>query len=78
MRLLNMTTSSLDSLPLHGIHVTPPFKTAEEVKAHSQRKVSEYFGQLTKRQVMEMYEMYRLDHELFDYSPEPYIALAKD
>jgi hypothetical protein len=78
MRLFNITDSSLDLLPLHGIHVTPPFKKAKDFKAHADRKISEYFGQLTKHQVMEMYEMYRLDHELFGYSPEAIIALAKD
>jgi hypothetical protein len=40
--------------------------------------VAEYYGQLRKRQVAELYHMFRLDHELFGYSPEPYIQLAMD
>jgi hypothetical protein len=63
---------------MRGMHMATPFEKKEDLGVHSKDKVGEYFSQLTKHQVIELYEMYRLDHELFGYSPVPYIALAKD
>jgi len=37
----------------------------------------ELYTQLTKSQVEELYEVYKLDHEMFGYSPEKYINFAK-
>jgi chondroitin 4-sulfotransferase 11 len=74
VRLLNLTSPA----PMQGIHMGTPFEKTEDLGVHSKHKVEEYFSQLTKRQVMDLYEMYRLDHELFGYSPEPYITIAKD
>jgi len=45
---------------------------------HTGKVVDEYYSQLTKQQVRDLYELYRLDHELFDYSPQKYIDLAKE
>lgn len=43
------------------------------------REVEEhYFSQLTKETIRELYEKYRLDHELFGFTPDYYIALGKD
>ena len=36
-----------------------------------------YYSQLTKKDVMGLYQMYSLDFELFDYSPELYFVYAK-
>ncbi len=36
-----------------------------------------YFSQLSKNQVLGLYEKYRVDHELFGYSPEHFIELAQ-
>ena len=44
---------------------------------HSHLFLEEYFGQLTKIDVLKLYEMYRLDFQMFDYSPELYLGWAK-
>ena len=43
----------------------------------SEDVVQQYYSQLTKMQVMRLYQMYELDHLLFGYSPQKYIDLAK-
>ncbi|KAI4478917.1 hypothetical protein M0802_014467 [Mischocyttarus mexicanus] len=40
--------------------------------------VKNYFTQLSKTQINDLYEMFRYDFILFDYSPEEYISLGKD
>jgi hypothetical protein len=75
VRMLNLSTANS---AFQAVHVTTPFERAAEMRLNSRDQVVEYYSQLSKRQVMELYQMLRLDHELFDYSPEPYIALAKD
>ena len=37
----------------------------------------EWFRNLTKTQVTKLYEVYRLDFEMFGYSIEPYYSVAK-
>eukprot|EP00094_Tigriopus_californicus_P007262 TCALIF_06990-PA protein Name:"Similar to CHST10 Carbohydrate sulfotransferase 10 (Gallus gallus)" AED:0.09 eAED:0.09 QI:0/0.5/0.4/0.8/1/1/5/109/305 len=37
-----------------------------------------YYGTLTSQEIYDLYLRYKLDHELFDYSPEEYLKLAKD
>ncbi len=77
MQMMNLSASS-SAMPLHHVHVTTEFERPEDLGVNSRLKAAEYYGQLTKRQVAELYEMYRLDHDLFGYSPEPYIAMAMD
>ena len=43
----------------------------------SEEVVENYSSQLTKQQVMRLYEMYKLDHIMFDYSPQKYIDMAR-
>ena len=38
--------------------------------------LSEYFSELSKEQVLELYDLYRLDFIFFDYSIERYIEFA--
>ena len=38
--------------------------------------VRKYFSQLTKQQVLRLYEMYKIDHEMFNYDPQIYIDMA--
>ena len=45
---------------------------------NSQSKAKDYFSQLTKAQVLELYHKFRIDHEMFDYSIEPYLSYARD
>ena len=39
--------------------------------------LQKYFSMITKTQVMELYNMYRLDHLIFNYSPQKYIDIAQ-
>jgi len=73
VRLLNLTAAPA-AKPLQGVHETTP----DSGDVHAEVKMEEFYGQLTRRQVMDLYDIYRLDHELFDYSPEKYLAFAKD
>ena len=43
----------------------------------SSRRSLDYFSQLTKAQVVELYNIYRMDFELFSYSPDTFIHTAK-
>ena len=36
-----------------------------------------YFGQLTKQQVFRLYEMYKIDFDMFGYDPQLYIDMAQ-
>ena len=40
--------------------------------------VGKYFSQLTKRQILELYEIYKTDFIMFDYSPDQYFELARN
>lgn len=37
-----------------------------------------YFGTLKSQEIYDLYLKYKMDHDLFDYSPEEYLKLAKD
>ena len=52
-------------------------ETSLSGKKNSHDFLAKYFGQLTKIEVMKLYEMYKLDFQLFDYSPELYLGWAK-
>ncbi len=51
--------------------VTEPKSGIREVEEH-------YFSQLTKSEIRELYEKYRMDHELFGFTPDYYIAMGVD
>ncbi|XP_016910677.1 carbohydrate sulfotransferase 11 isoform X1 [Apis cerana] len=40
--------------------------------------IKNYFAQLSKSQIKDLYEMFRYDFVLFGYSPDEYIALGRD
>ena len=43
------------------------------------REVEEhYWSQITKAEIRGLYEKYKLDHELFGFTPDYYIAMGKD
>ena len=47
-------------------------------KRNSARKTDKYFSELTKTQVNNLYELYKLDFKLFGYDHQKYIELAKN
>ena len=42
------------------------------------QKSTIYFSKLTKNQIRQLYQIYKLDFELFDYSIEPYLTIAEN
>ena len=59
------------------IRVTGNDDNFSEGNRPSEEFITKYYSQLTKEQVLKLYQFYRLDHEMFDYSPEVYINIAK-
>ena len=49
-----------------------------EIKSSIREVEEHYYGQLTKSEIRELYEKYKVDHELFGFSPDYYIALGQD
>ena len=45
-------------------------------RENSNKFLSEYFTQLTRDQILELYEMYKLDFIFFDYKIDKYIKFA--
>jgi len=39
--------------------------------------MEKYFSRLTKTQVLKLYELYKTDHIMFNYSPQKYLDVAK-
>jgi hypothetical protein len=51
--------------------------THSQAGGPSGRLAAKYYSQLSKSQVNALYEMYKVDHELFGYSPDPFLYLAQ-
>ena len=59
------------------IRVTGKDDNGSEGNKPSDKYIEKYYSRLTKKQVVELYQLYKTDHDMFDYSPEKYLALAK-
>ena len=46
-------------------------------KVNSSMFLFKYFSQLSKVEIMKLYEMYKMDFQLFNYSPEKFLLLAQ-
>ncbi|XP_026462418.1 carbohydrate sulfotransferase 11-like [Ctenocephalides felis] len=55
--------------------ITPQWKNSGKGKTTTQL-VAEYYSQLTKKQIMQLYDIYRYDFELFNYTLTGYIEHA--
>ena len=58
-------------------------KVKDEVWKHfDDKRLSQkstiYFSKLTKNQIRQLYQIYKLDFEMFDYSIEPYLTNAEN
>jgi len=60
------------------IRVTGTDDNFSEGNKASEEFVEKYFSQLTKLQVMRLYQLYKLDHIMFNYSPKKYIDIATE
>lgn len=66
----------LERLGMKNLNVSYPHALKGQ-EGHSSEWERQYFGQLTKAQVWQLFELYRVDHELFGYSPRRYLDWAK-
>lgn len=63
---MNNTIEALQVNPTKAGHASNPMEKAR------------YFGTLKSQEIYDLYLKYKMDHDLFDYSPEEYLKLAKD
>lgn len=56
----------------------PLTHTQQGGHSSNQEVAKKYFSQLTKSEIRQLYEMYKLDHEMFGYSPENFERYAAD
>ncbi len=70
---LNFLLRKLDLPPTEF----PLTHTQKGGHSSSEEVVKKYYSTLTKSDVRQLYEMYRLDHELFGYDPDKFMAYAK-
>ena len=59
------------------IRVTGKDDNGSEGNKPSENYVQKYYSRLNKEQVLKLYQLYKMDHDLFNYSPETYLAFAK-
>ena len=67
-----------DNIHFPDVRVTGSDDNFDEGNRGSDEFVGKYFSQLTKTQVIDLYRIFRVDFELFDYSPDMYYELARD
>merc|ERR1712226_518894 len=63
---------NLDTQPLFIVKADWP------KKSHLPEVAQHYYSQITKEEIRDLAEKYRLDHELFGYKPDYYIQFGKD
>ena len=66
-----------DNLTFPNIRVTGSDDDGSEGNKQSKNFVRKYYSRLSKKQVSRLYQLYKKDHDMFNYSPEKYIAFAK-
>ena len=66
-----------DNLVFPNIRVTGSDDDGSEGNKPSKNFVRKYYSRLSKKQVSRLYQLYKKDHDMFNYSPEKYIAFAK-
>jgi hypothetical protein len=70
---LNVLLQKLDLPPAEF----PLTHTQKGGHSSSEDVFKKYYSTLLKSDVRQLYEMYRLDHELFGYSPEKFESYAQ-
>jgi hypothetical protein len=61
-----------------GLNLTSSLAHTKGGAQSSGKRALDYFSQLSKDQVEELYNIYRLDFTLFSYKPVTFIDVAKD
>ena len=65
----------LEELGMGQMNVTYPH-ALQGKEGHTRSKNKEYYSRLTKAQVWQLYNLYRVDHELFGFSPREFLDWA--
>ena len=60
-----------------GVNLTSSLAHTKGGAQSSDKRALDYFSQLTKDQVEELYNIYRLDFVLFSYKPDIFMNVAK-
>ena len=74
-----MTNISLHNLPTKELRVHPSgsdkrYSIPEKISNKDKnKKVIDYFAQLSARQLVALYNMYKIDFEMFGYNLQPYV-----
>ena len=55
-----------------------PWVNSHQSEIKTSLRVIEFYSRLNRTTIQQLYEFYKLDHELFDYDPEYYFSFAKD
>ena len=48
-----------------------------EIKSRDPATLQLYYSQLTKAEIRKLYKKYKLDHDLFGFDPDYFIAMGK-
>ena len=60
------------------IRVTGNDDNFQEGNRASEEFVVKYFSELSKRDILRLYEVYKMDFLMFGYSPNSFLELSKD
>jgi len=66
----------LEDIGLEGVETKYPH-VLKGADGHSSSHLQYYYSQLTKDQVNELYNIYKMDHLLFGYSPDEFLTWAQ-
>lgn len=58
--------------------IKPEHKNSGKGQKNTNELLMNYYGQLTKSQVKGLYQVFRHDFEIFDYSPQEYLDAAQE
>jgi chondroitin 4-sulfotransferase 11 len=67
----------IEKAGLNKVGIRPEHKNPGKGK-HTNETLRNSFAELSKLQVKGLYEIFKYDFEIFDYSPEPFLKIARD
>ena len=67
----------MNKVVLRGSDAAAAAGGKEESRRRRQEVREEYFRQISKAEVRELYQKYKTDHLLFGYSPEDFVKMAQ-
>ena len=73
--MLHNESTSRSRIPLEDASVNLNSARAKQDNETVKKSTAEYFSQLDQDLVRKLYLVFRLDFELFGYSPEPFLKI---